>query len=85
MFQEANIEQIFNVVKGNVKLFKLFKCLNSLDFFEFTSGQVQHSHISKACANIAETLDDRVVQFELLEATKDLTCHLQVVALGVYS
>lgn len=80
MFQKANVEKIINIIVAYVKLFQLLKCLDTLNFFQFASRNVKHSHVFKRCADVSKAFNDGVIKFEVLKACQDFTCNLQVVA-----
>ena len=64
---EANVEQLFDVVKTDVKLFELGECLNSLELLQFTSCQVQDPHVLEGGANVSERPNYGVIEFEVLK------------------
>jgi len=45
MFNEPDVEKFIDLVISYIELLELFKCLYALNFFEFTSAKMQHSHI----------------------------------------
>ena len=55
MLYKANVKQLIDLVVPDVELFQLFKCLNSLYFFQFTPPNMQHTHIFEAGPDISET------------------------------
>jgi len=64
MLQETYIEQLVDFVVADIKLFKLLKSHNTLDFFYFTSCNIQYSYILKRSSNVSETSDYRINQLQ---------------------
>lgn len=61
MFQERHIEELINLVEGNIKFLQLFEGLDALNLFDFTSGQMKNPDVPKWGADISEAADNRVV------------------------
>lgn len=85
VFKLGYIEQIIDLIKRAIKFLKLFKSQYSLNFFEFTSCNMQYLKILETSAQVSERPDDRVIQFEFIQTWQDLSSDLQKVTLGVNS
>lgn len=76
MLNEANIEQLVDLVVADIQFLKLFEGLDTLYFLEFAATQVKHTNILKRSTDITERWDDRVIQLEVLETRQNFTSYL---------
>lgn len=85
MFEEADVEEVVDLVERDVQLLKLLEGLDALHFFQLASSDVQHAHVLERGADVSETADDRVIKLQVLKTRQDFSGHLQVVAGRVHS
>lgn len=85
MLQEADIEELLNVVIVEVQFLQVLKCLDTLHFFQFASREMQDSHEFETGTDVAEASDQRIVHFQILKWGEDLSDHLQIMAWSVDS
>lgn len=57
VLQKRYVEQVINLVEGDIQFFQLQKGLNALHFSYFASGHVKYAHVPKRSADISEASD----------------------------
>ena len=54
VLNKTNVKQLIYFIITYVQFFQLFECLYALNFFEFTSSNVEHPHVLEGRTHISE-------------------------------
>jgi hypothetical protein len=85
VLEETDVEEFIDIIVREVELLKVLKSLNTLNFFQFTSGQVKNSDEFEGRTDISEALDNGIVHLQIFERGQNFSYHLQVMTRRVHS